>query len=168
MLYTTLITCVQSPPVVTSKSGCGCSEIREVPTASTVHFSILLILLENKALEWTGTIITRLALSYPFTVGTWLMGQLVVLTISPQSATFSPRTKKIPRGISPYSLPMWIRSIVPCKSKFPREKRKENKKVNAPLHWIQPLQHQPHHSVLPNKNCSRRILVVPKDYNGFN
>ena len=40
------------------------------------------------------------------------------LTISPSRTTFSPRIMKIPLGMSPYSLPTWILSIVLCSTKF--------------------------------------------------
>jgi hypothetical protein len=40
------------------------------------------------------------------------------LTISPNRTTFSPLIIKIPRGISPYASPTYIRSIVSCKTKF--------------------------------------------------
>ena len=48
------------------------------------------------------------------------------LTISPHSTIFSPRTMKIPRGISPNCLPTCIRSIVSCNSKLAVESIKSN------------------------------------------
>ena len=64
-----------------------------------------------------------------------------LLTISPQSATFSPRIMNIPRSMSPYLLPTWIRSIVRCNTKLAAiPKEGENKKsllvVNSTL-WTQ-------------------------------
>ena len=47
----------------------------------------------------------------------------MLLTISPKSTTFSPRTMKIPRGMSPYFLPTWIRSIVRCRARFAEKKQ---------------------------------------------
>lgn len=42
----------------------------------------------------------------------------LLLTISPSRTTFSPLTTKMPRGMSPYFLPTWIRSTVWCSTKF--------------------------------------------------
>ena len=44
------------------------------------------------------------------------------LTTSPSSTTFSPRTTKMPRGMSPYFLPTWMRSIVRCRTRFANKK----------------------------------------------
>jgi len=39
-------------------------------------------------------------------------------TISPMRTTFSPRTRKMPRSMSPNMLPTWIRSMVSCSTKL--------------------------------------------------
>ena len=48
----------------------------------------------------------------------WRHYCIELLTISPRSATFSPRTMNTPRGMSPYCLPTWILSIVLCRTKL--------------------------------------------------
>lgn len=45
-------------------------------------------------------------------------------TISPRRTTFSPLTTKMPRGISPYFLPTWMRSTVWCNTKLAAERKK--------------------------------------------
>lgn len=49
------------------------------------------------------------------------------LTISPSRTTFSPLTTKMPRGMSPYFLPTWMRSTVWCNTRFAAGFRKWRK-----------------------------------------
>lgn len=51
-----------------------------------------------------------------------------LLTISPSRTTFSPLTTKMPRGMSPYFLPTWMRSTVWCNTKFAAAVKRERER----------------------------------------
>ena len=74
-----------------------------------------------------------------------------VLTISPSSTTFSPLTTKMPRGMSPYFLPTWMRSTVWCSTRFAAAAGREREKTTR----LSPLPRREAAAALPSAQAGQ-------------